>query len=62
MAAEMVVSVMVVERALEVRARAAVGGAGMARASCMEVRLMAARSLAEGWVAEARPKRARLSR
>jgi hypothetical protein len=58
-AAEMVVLVMVVERALEVRERAAVGGAGMARASCMEVRLMAARSLAEGW-AVTRPMRMEL--
>ena len=60
-AAEMVASAMVVERAREVRARAAVGGEGMARGSCMESRAVAARSLAEGWAAVARPTWARMS-
>ena len=57
--ATMVASATVEEMVLEVLATVAVGGAGVARLGCLEVRLMVARSLAKGW-AEARPRRARL--
>ena len=60
-AAAMVVSAMAGERVREVRARAVVGGAGMARVGCMEVRQMAATSLTEG-SAVARQKRERRRR
>ena len=52
---------MAAARAQEVRARAAVGGGGMAREGCMEVRQIAATSLTEG-SAVARQKRERMRR
>ena len=57
--ATMVASVTVVETVQEALATVAVGGAGGARLGCLEVRLLAARSLAEGW-AVARQKRVRM--
>ena len=57
--ATMVASATVEEMVLEVLATVAVVGVGVARLGCLEVRLMVARSLAEGW-AVARPRRARM--
>ncbi len=59
MVATMVASATVEEMVLEVLATVAVVGAGVARLGCLEVRVMVARSLGEGW-AVARPKRASL--